>query len=76
MLLNIGHLVILSQLELDIDAVYTAAVYTQTAGTPRQPAGISIDVERVTGRRITITPGAIPDDAMFQPQDLPDNQQP
>src|SRR5205814_958633 len=75
--LTIGHLIIISQLELDIDAVYTAEVYTQNAATAvKQPAGIALDVERVTGKRIAITAATLPNDSPLQPQDLPEQQQP
>jgi hypothetical protein len=46
--LFIGYLVLLSPLDLDVDVVYTAEV--PAAGT--QGNGISIDVERVNGKRV------------------------
>ncbi len=54
----IGYLVILSPLELDVDVVYTA----RRSGDfrPSQPTGISIDVERVTGKRVFVPAGALP----------------
>ncbi|HSD85577.1 MAG TPA: hypothetical protein VLG46_17075 [Anaerolineae bacterium] len=51
----IGYLVILSPLELDVDVVYTANAPGDLA-TP--PTGISIDVERVTGKRVFLPTGA------------------
>jgi hypothetical protein len=49
--LTIGFLVLESTRELDVDAVYTAA----TPGFPGQlNQGISIDVERVAGRRLPV----------------------
>ena len=55
--LMIGYLVILSPLDLDIDAVYTAEV-PGAAGTT--PTGISIDVNRITGKRIYVPAGTFP----------------
>jgi hypothetical protein len=55
-----GYLVVLSQTELDVDATYTAAAPggTETPATgkvsPSQPSGLSIDEERVTGKRVFI----------------------
>jgi hypothetical protein len=50
--LTIGFLVLDAPRELDVDAVYTAG----TPGFPNAPNhGISIDVERVAGRRISLT---------------------
>lgn len=53
----IGYLVVLSPLELDVDVVYTSNAPGDLA-TP--PTGVSIDVERVTGRRIFLPFGALP----------------
>jgi hypothetical protein len=53
----IGYLVILSPLELDVDVVYTANAPGDLAVTP---TGVSIDVERVTGKRVFIPTGALP----------------
>jgi len=53
----IGYLVILSPLELDVDAVYTANAPGDLA---KDPTGVSIDVERVTGKRVFIPTGALP----------------
>lgn len=55
--LMIGYLVILSPLDIDVDAVYTAEV-PGTVGTT--PTGISIDVNRVTGKRVYVPAGAVP----------------
>jgi hypothetical protein len=55
--LTIGYLVILSPVELDVDVVYTA-------GAPGafnvDPSSTAIDVERVTGKRIFVPFGALP----------------
>jgi hypothetical protein len=53
----IGYLVILSPLELDVDVVYTANAPGDLAVTP---TGVSIDVERVSGKRVFIPTGALP----------------
>ena len=53
----IGYLVILSPLELDVDVVYTSNAPGDLA-TP--PTGVSIDVERVTGKRVFIPTGVLP----------------
>lgn len=60
--LTVGYLVILSPLELDVDVVYTAEVNQKTAaGTPDgDPTGVSIDVERVTGKRVFVPPNTFP----------------
>jgi hypothetical protein len=56
--LIIGYLVILSRTELDVDAVYTAAAPgASTDGAPVPSNGISIDVERVTGKRVYVPAG-------------------
>lgn len=57
--LTIGYLVVQSPLELDIDAVYTAEVPggPDAAGTIASPTGISIDVERVPGKRVFVPAG-------------------
>ena len=52
--LTIGYLVIVSQLDLDVDVVYTAVV------PPSQPTGISIDVNRVTGKRFYAPANTLP----------------
>ncbi len=53
----IGYLVVLSPLELDIDVVYTA---NAPGSLTTAPTGVSIDVERVTGKRIFVPFGALP----------------
>jgi len=53
----IGYLVILSPLELDVDAAYTANAPGDLATTP---TSVSIDVERVTGKRVFVPAGALP----------------
>lgn len=57
--LTIGYLVIQSPMELDIDAVYTAEVPggPNAAGVVSSPTGISIDVERVAGKRVFVPQG-------------------
>ena len=54
-----GYLVILSQLDLDVDAVYTAEV-PGILDQSKDPTGISIDVNRVQGKRVIIPAGALP----------------
>ena len=56
--LMIGYLVVLSRAELDVDVVYTAEV-PGSAAALAQPTGISMDVERVTGKRVYVTPGVV-----------------
>jgi hypothetical protein len=51
--LTIGYLVILSPVDLDIDAVYTAQVIAALGGQPG-PLAVSIDVERVQGKRVFV----------------------
>ena len=53
----IGYLVILSPLELDVDVVYTA---NAPGSLTVAPTGVSIDVERVTGKRVFVPYGALP----------------
>lgn len=53
----IGYLVVLSPLELDVDVVYTA---NASVDLTTAPTGISIDVERVTGKRVFVPFGALP----------------
>jgi hypothetical protein len=57
--LTVGYLVIQSPLELDIDAVYTAEVPggPNAQGVISTPTGISIDVERVNGKRVFVPAG-------------------
>ncbi len=55
--LLIGYLVILSPLDLDVDAVYTAEV---PGGPNSQQMGISEDVERIPGKRVFVPAGALP----------------
>ena len=56
--LTIGYLVLISPVDLDVDAVYTAEVGQGVAGAPfEQPTGISIDVERVPGKRVFVPAG-------------------
>lgn len=53
----IGYLIILSPTELDVDVVYTANAPGDLATAP---TGISIDVERVTGKRVFLPNGVVP----------------
>jgi hypothetical protein len=53
----IGYLVILSPLDLDVDVVYTANAPGDLATAP---TGVSIDVERVAGKRVFVPTGAVP----------------
>jgi hypothetical protein len=53
----IGYLVVLSPQELDIDVVYTA---NAPGSLTTAPSGVSIDVERVTGKRVFVPFGALP----------------
>jgi hypothetical protein len=56
--LTIGYLVLLSPVDLDVDAVYTAEVGESVAGAAfERPTGISIDVERVPGKRVFVPAG-------------------
>jgi hypothetical protein len=53
--LTIGYLVILSPVDLDIDAVYTAQTnVVLISGVPAQPVGAAIDVERIQGKRVFV----------------------
>ncbi|HZY40657.1 MAG TPA: hypothetical protein VFF59_01515 [Anaerolineae bacterium] len=55
--LTIGYLVILSPVELDVDAVYTAGA---PGAFTVAPSSTSIDVERVTGKRVFLPFGVLP----------------
>jgi hypothetical protein len=55
--LFIGYLVILSPLDLNVNAVYTANA-PGVAGS--QPTGISINVLTVTGKRVFLPTGTVP----------------
>ena len=55
--LTVGYLVILSPLDLDVDVVYTAAAPGDVFVAQQS---LSIDVERVTGKRIFVPAGALP----------------
>ena len=57
--LMIGYLVILSRTELDVDVVYTAVAPGADQTAPTQPSGISIDEERVTGKRVFVPAGVV-----------------
>ena len=57
--LMIGYLVVISPLDLDIDAVYTASAPGDITAANGQ-TGISIDVVRVTGKRVFVPTGALP----------------
>ena len=55
--LMVGYLTIYSSLDLDVDAVYTAAA---PGPVSRESQSVSIDVERVSGKRVFVPAGAIP----------------
>ncbi len=55
--LTVGYLVILSPVDLDVDVVYTASAPGDVAAISQS---ISIDEERVTGKRIFVPAGALP----------------
>ncbi|MGE5603362.1 MAG: hypothetical protein ACM30E_09940, partial [Nitrososphaerales archaeon] len=55
--LMVGYLVIISPLDLDIDAVYTAAAPGQVSA-PSQ--SVSIDVERIPGKRVFVPQANLP----------------
>ena len=75
--LTIGFLVILSSLELDVDAVYTAEAMDPLRATDTvPPTGISIDVNRVTGKRILVPGNVLPHGAPLSVPDVKDDQQP
>lgn len=57
--LMVGYLVIISPVDLDVDAVYTAQVPGRVEAG-KEPTGISIDVERVTGKRTFIPDALLP----------------
>ena len=58
-----GYLVVLSRLDIDVDAVYTAEVYSSVAGTNiANPAGIAEDILHVAGKRVFV-PGNVLDGA-------------
>ena len=57
--LTIGYLVILTPLDVDIDVVYTAEV-PGTPSTQPVPTGISIDVNRVPGKRVFVPANTLP----------------
>lgn len=57
--LTIGYLILISRVELDVDAVYTAEV--SQGGEPfGSPTGISIDVQRVEGKKVFIPDSKFP----------------
>lgn len=78
--LMIGYLVILSPVDLDVDVVYTAEVYTthdqngQIFPDFSSPTGIAEDVERVPGKRVYIPQHNFPGGALARPQLLSDVQ--
>ncbi len=55
--LTVGYLVILSPNDLDVDVVYTAAAPGDVLAAPQST---SIDVERVTGKRVFVPNGVLP----------------
>jgi hypothetical protein len=57
----IGYLVVLSRLDIDVDAVYTAGVYsTPNAANVSEPEGISEDVLKITGKRVLVPATVLP----------------
>jgi hypothetical protein len=54
--LFIGYLVLMSPLDLDVDAVYTAESHAADTSGTMSNTGISIDVERVSGKRVYCPP--------------------
>jgi hypothetical protein len=57
--LMVGYLVIISPVDLDVDAVYTAEVPGRLE-PGKDPTGISMDVERVNGKRTFIPDNLLP----------------
>ena len=57
--LMIGFLVVTSPIDLVVDAVYTAEVPGRLSAAV-SPTGISIDVERVNGKRVFVPAGTTP----------------
>ncbi len=55
--LTVGYLVILSPLDLDVDVVYTVGAPGDVFATQ---SSVSIDVERVTGKRVFLPAGILP----------------
>lgn len=55
--LTIGYVVVLSPVDLDVDVVYTANAPGDLATAP---TGVSIDVERVAGKRVFLPAGILP----------------
>jgi hypothetical protein len=58
--LMVGYLVIISPLDIDVDAVYTAEVPGRLDTANQQPTGIAMDVERVNGKRVLIPASLLP----------------
>ena len=66
--LTIGYLVLISRVDLDVDAVYTSQAFTNlpttnSAGTPGSAPffnGMAMDVERVDGKRVQIPDAVFP----------------
>ena len=66
--LTIGYLVLISRVDLDVDAVYTAHAYTRlptttSAGTPGSAPffnGMAMEVERVAAKRVQIPDSSFP----------------
>lgn len=57
----VGYLVVLSRLDIDIDAVYTAEVYSGAGATNVAiPAGIAEDVLHVAGKRVFVPGNVLP----------------
>lgn len=55
-----GYLVVLSGLDIDVDAVYTAEVYGVGSNGVANPAGIAEDLLHVAGKRVFVPGGVLP----------------
>lgn len=55
-----GYLVVLSRLDIDVDAIYTAEVYSGVNAVGPIPAGIALEIVHVTGKRVFVPGGVLP----------------